>query len=381
MLLDTLYQCEWRETIRDVLNAGRLTHCAPQSGSSTMAVAASEVSPLPFSAPPSLFIASIVSAHWPHSAPVSMFRSPLLCAFDASGRYFVSVTADNRLKLWDIATGNLLQHFQEDNHLTVNYTAIAYSLASHTTQQKKKPSASQSSPALGHVALGSKSGAISLFNLTTGDISQVSASAGQAHTSPVLSLIFHHNATQLLSTAADGTLHTYAFPSTASLTNTTCPASVQLLQPLPQCADELLAAMGSALAVLDISGAGNGEGSGVSVKKRYAPLADDIASVTVTADGKLLATGTRSHSHTSVRHCYSLGDCFDALRMTGEKQRGSRDTRQHHITAHCYTLAECALTALLACCQRRTIATCSCGTRRLCPTRRTSLSALSTPSH
>ena len=242
-----------------------------------------------------------------------MFRSPLLCAFDASGRYFVSVTADNRLKLWDIATGNLLQHFQEDRHLTANYTAIAYSLAAPTAQQKKKPPASsaasaQSTPPLGHVALGSKSGAISIFNLTTGDISHVSSNTGQAHTSSVLSLAFHHNATRLLSTGADEELHTYAFPSLTLLTSTKCPASVQLLQPLPLSADELLAAMGSALAVVDVSGSGSasgGEGTAVNAKKRYAPLADSIVGVDVTGDGKLFATGIQSLSpsptHTAPR--------------------------------------------------------------------------------
>jgi len=245
-----------------------------------------------------------------------MFRSPLLCAFDASGRYFVSVTSDNRLKLWDVATGNLLQHFQ-DKHLTINYTAIAYSLATPATQQKKKSSAAaatNSSPSLGHVALGSKSGGISLFNLTTGDVSHVSSTTGQPHTSPVLSLTFHHNTTQLLSTAADATLHTYAFPSLTLLSSSTCAASVQLLQPLPSSADELLAAMGSALAVVDVSGGGSasgGEGTGVAVKKRYAPLADDIVSVDVTSDGKLFATGTVTRISRTHQHCPSLGYCFD----------------------------------------------------------------------
>lgn len=266
-----------------------------------------------------------------------MFRSSLLCAFDASGRYFVTVTADNRLKLWDIATGNLLQHFQEDKHLTVNYTAIAYSLASPATLQKKKSSSAasaHSSPSLGHVALGSKSGAITLFNLTTGDISHVSATTGQPHTSPVLSLTFHHNTTQLLSTAADATLHTYAFPSLTLLTTATCPAAVQLLQPLPSSTDELVAAMGSALVVLDRSG---GEEAGVSVKRRYAPLADDIVSADVTGDGKLFATGNTVLSHTfrsEHSHCHSLGYCFDARANDEEKQSGSRDRHIGNISYH-----------------------------------------------
>ena len=272
-----------------------------------------------------------------------MYRSPLLCAFDASGRYFVSVTADNRLKLWDIATGNLLQHFQEDKHLTASYTAIAYSLAAPTTsaQHKRKSSSSSahSSPSLGHVALGSRSGAITLFNLTTGDITAVSSTTGKAHSSPVLTVAFHSSTTRLLSTAVDGALHTYAFPSLTLLTSTTCPASVQLLRPLQPSTDELLAAMGSALAVLDGSG---GEESGVTVKKRYAPLADDIVSVDVSGDGKLFATGKA----TLATHSLSAAPCTAPRWVAAsthcatdeEKQRGRRSSLWLRITVECCVL-------------------------------------------
>ena len=80
--------------------------------------------------------------------------------------------------------------------------------------------------------------------------------------------------------------------------------------------------MGSSLTVLDVSGSGSasgGEGSGVAVKKRYAPLADEIVSVDVSGDGKLFATGnsnTRDNtapSDSTSCTASQLGYCFDAL--------------------------------------------------------------------
>ena len=102
-----------------------------------------------------------------------------------------------------------------------------------------------------------------MFNLTTGDVSHVSSTTGQAHTSAVLSLTLHHKCQPA---ALDGgrwcaSLHTYAFPALTLLAE----FIVSVVRPVSAAAasrnDELLAAMGSALAVVDASVVGTASGA------------------------------------------------------------------------------------------------------------------------
>lgn len=38
-----------------------------------------------------------------------------------------SIGNDNRLKIWDIVSGSMRQHFAEPSHLSAEYTCVAFS--------------------------------------------------------------------------------------------------------------------------------------------------------------------------------------------------------------------------------------------------------------
>ena len=169
---------------------------------------------------------------WPHClSSAAMFRSPLLCAFDASGRYFVSVTADNRLKLWDVATGNLLQHFQDRQspHSQLHRHRILPRCTQHLRTVTKEshpqplPQPSLRPPsAMSHSVVGAALSVSSTSPLETS--AAVSSTTGQSShlLQSSLSLSTSSN-TQLLSSDADGALHTHSFPSLTLLSTATCP--------------------------------------------------------------------------------------------------------------------------------------------------------------
>ena len=230
----------------------------------------------------------------------SRWTTRSLCAFDAGRRYFVCVTADSRIKLWDVTTGNLMQEYREPQHLAIEYTAIAYSLSSPVpSPAKRKTAAVASSPQLGWLALGSSTGAISLWNLSTGDCTYASPSSSssntgsssggggsKAHTAAVLALSFHPDSV-LLSSSQDQTLHRYAFPSLQLLSSIATPSPVTAIAVPALSPAELLLTVGPALSVASVAAGGES----LQWKQRYAAVASDISSVSISNDGKLFATG------------------------------------------------------------------------------------------
>ena len=52
--------------------------------------------------------------------------SEALSAFDPNFERFATVTADNRLKIWDAISGSLIKECFEPAHLSTNYTSLAW---------------------------------------------------------------------------------------------------------------------------------------------------------------------------------------------------------------------------------------------------------------
>mmetsp|Transcript_9027 Transcript_9027/g.17803 ORF Transcript_9027/g.17803 Transcript_9027/m.17803 type:complete len:636 (-) Transcript_9027:474-2381(-) len=75
-----------------------------------------------------------------------------LCAFNQSGDAFVQVTSDNRIALWDVATGAQKQTQHEKDHLTQRYSCMAF----------------QCSGSKQLVATGNSHGQVSVWNMADG---------------------------------------------------------------------------------------------------------------------------------------------------------------------------------------------------------------------
>lgn len=46
--------------------------------------------------------------------------------FCAGGRNLVTVSVDNRIRLWDVDTAKLRQQYEQKNHLSINYTSVSW---------------------------------------------------------------------------------------------------------------------------------------------------------------------------------------------------------------------------------------------------------------
>ncbi|CAM9922811.1 unnamed protein product, partial [Hapterophycus canaliculatus] len=90
-----------------------------------------------------------------------------LCTFDpASGELYASVSSDNRLRIYNTASGALRQQYVEPRHLAKQYTCIAW----HRRSSKSKRSSSGASKpsSLGMIALGTDKGSVSVWDLKRG---------------------------------------------------------------------------------------------------------------------------------------------------------------------------------------------------------------------
>jgi WD40 repeat protein len=87
--------------------------------------------------------------------------------FGKGGKYYLSISLDNRIKLIDVQTGTEKHSFVEKHHLSHSYTCCSWG-------QKNKDD-------LGHFAVGSSDGMIIVWDLTRG----VSKSIGKANEFPV----------------------------------------------------------------------------------------------------------------------------------------------------------------------------------------------------
>lgn len=79
--------------------------------------------------------------------------------FDASGRFFVSVSSDNRIKLWDAQTGTLRHEYTHKLHLRHTYSAVDIHIDSSSANNSG-----------GVIAVGERSGHVFVFDIASGEV-------------------------------------------------------------------------------------------------------------------------------------------------------------------------------------------------------------------
>ena len=131
-----------------------------------------------------------------------------LCAYGpgASHTHYVSITSDNRIRLFDTTSGSLMQELAEQSHLAITYTTLAWSKKSSgdgfaASSSKRKRNAKTSGPddtGSGLLALGTDKGNIVIWDLAVGRV--VNKMSG--HSSAITSLSFGGSEETLFSGAA-----------------------------------------------------------------------------------------------------------------------------------------------------------------------------------
>eukprot|EP00744_Colponema_vietnamica_P005450 GILI01007986.1.p1 GENE.GILI01007986.1~~GILI01007986.1.p1 ORF type:complete len:635 (-),score=167.30 GILI01007986.1:40-1944(-) len=129
-----------------------------------------------------------------------MASTSFLSAFDKTGDNYATISADNRLKIWDTVSGGLRQEFVESNHLTAVYTCIAWGCSLSGAAGKSKKAKSSGSAL---VALGRQDGTIVIWDTRTGEIVSRLGDGGQGHSQRVNDVVFNSTGSLLYSCAED----------------------------------------------------------------------------------------------------------------------------------------------------------------------------------
>ena len=106
-----------------------------------------------------------------------------LVAFSSARDIFIVVSDDNRLKLWDTASGAVRQDYAEKKHLSKSYSCLAWGNHSWGKQQTEDDS-------LGTAAIGSSDGQIALWDLARGKVKHRLGKTGNGHTKRVNDVAF-----------------------------------------------------------------------------------------------------------------------------------------------------------------------------------------------
>eukprot|EP01098_Paradermamoeba_levis_P011269 TRINITY_DN481_c0_g1_i5.p1 TRINITY_DN481_c0_g1~~TRINITY_DN481_c0_g1_i5.p1 ORF type:complete len:733 (-),score=254.10 TRINITY_DN481_c0_g1_i5:317-2515(-) len=117
-----------------------------------------------------------------------------LSAFDPRQQRFAVVTADHRVKIWEIATAMLKFTLEEKNHLSAKYCSVAWGAYTPTKSEER---------GLGAIAVGCYSGAIKVWNVTTGELSRTLGGNGFGHSGAVNDLAFSTDGATLYSCSSD----------------------------------------------------------------------------------------------------------------------------------------------------------------------------------
>jgi len=90
-----------------------------------------------------------------------------IAAFDDHHDYFATISADNRLTLWNVASGQLKKEFVEDTQLANTYTSMAW--GSSSTKETKESSGLRGMRQ-NLLAIGTSTGGIILWDLNQGKV-------------------------------------------------------------------------------------------------------------------------------------------------------------------------------------------------------------------
>lgn len=97
---------------------------------------------------------------------VEMSKTTVLCSFDSTHSRCAILTNDNRIKIWDVASGDLSQEILTPRHLTEKYTCLSWGFDSSNQKAKSgKSSTPSKSQTQIRLALGTENGSIDIYDI------------------------------------------------------------------------------------------------------------------------------------------------------------------------------------------------------------------------
>ncbi|CAM9955197.1 unnamed protein product, partial [Ectocarpus fasciculatus] len=207
-----------------------------------------------------------------------------LCIFDpVAGELYASVSSDNRLRIWNTASGALRQQYVEPRHLAKQYTCIAWHRPS--SKKSKRGSSGASKPSsLGMIALGTDKGSVSVWDLKRGALAY---SLGEGEGFPqVTSVAFSADGSSLFSASSGKEVVEWNVETgtvARKLKGFKHGATQICLHP----AGKILAIASSAIRLLDLT-------TGKTARKLSAGHAGSVRLLSFSADGRYLASSASS---------------------------------------------------------------------------------------
>lgn len=127
--------------------------------------------------------------------------SAVLCGFNSNFDRFAVVSKDNRLKIYDSASGNLLHNLVEPGHLSFHYTCLTWGNAKPHGADAGQPN--ELPGQVGVVAVGTEKGFVVIWDARAGEIVRKLGAKGEGHTARVNDAVFNSQGTFLFTCSND----------------------------------------------------------------------------------------------------------------------------------------------------------------------------------
>eukprot|EP00727_Mastigamoeba_balamuthi_P006184 m51a1_g2185 putative wd repeat domain 43 (663) ;mRNA; r:111005-113640 len=124
------------------------------------------------------------------------------CQFDSALERFALVTSDTRLRVFDVKQRRLVHECRERDHLSFQYTCMAWGCSAQHASGKKTKKARRAGQTL--IALGTSRGDVTVWDVQTGEAVRKLGEEGAGHRGDVRAVRFSASGARLVSAGADG---------------------------------------------------------------------------------------------------------------------------------------------------------------------------------
>eukprot|EP00288_Rhodomonas_lens_P016904 CAMPEP_0177713930 /NCGR_PEP_ID=MMETSP0484_2-20121128/13196_1 /TAXON_ID=354590 /ORGANISM="Rhodomonas lens, Strain RHODO" /LENGTH=173 /DNA_ID=CAMNT_0019225841 /DNA_START=137 /DNA_END=655 /DNA_ORIENTATION=+ len=121
--------------------------------------------------------------------------------FDSKVESFAQLTADNRLKIWDVATASASADYTPEGKLASELTALAWGLGATPSSGSKKKKSKRAAEV---VAVGTVRGDVLLWDCARNEVQATLGGEGTEQTSRVNDLAFSASGSELFVCTSDG---------------------------------------------------------------------------------------------------------------------------------------------------------------------------------
>mmetsp|Transcript_16894 Transcript_16894/g.21936 ORF Transcript_16894/g.21936 Transcript_16894/m.21936 type:complete len:668 (+) Transcript_16894:105-2108(+) len=222
-----------------------------------------------------------------------------LCSFDSLNEFFISISNDNRIKIWETSSGNLKHQYVEKGHLSTKYTCFDWYRPATKVSRKRNSSGSRGG--LGKLAVGTNSGTITVWDLQRGVVTSKLGATSDKHGdgSFISSVSFSSDGTKVYSSSRENSICEWNLESgelTRKMKGLKQGASIISLHP----SGSSLAVAGTGIKMIDTK-------SGKRIRKFKPGHANKITCLAFSRDGRYLAAAASASRLVTVFLCIEKG--------------------------------------------------------------------------